>query len=277
MPSVTLITLCKGRLNSIRKSLSTMVATGLPVVLVDYDDPDNVSGWVKENHPQVKLAHVSDRPTFNYAAARNIGAGVAETEWILLIDADVYIPDPGKLYAYLEVLPKSLSYICHKQPCGALLGTCLVRLADYYAVEGSDTVINKYGASYPDIDLFAKLTRYGCHQQHFPHTESNPSLLFDHIEHEDRGTFYAVKDHDLTSKLNVTYFVIKSTILAAQNKDIMELPYEYRLALMDELYQTMLCPTAASSPLTVEIALPPVNLPREKVQLERTMKFTIKL
>ena len=156
------------------------------------------------------------------------------------------------------------------------MGTALIRRSDYYAISGADRAINKYGMGYDDIDLYRRLLRFGCQQQYFPVSTGTTSLFFRHIDHEERGKFYTVKDTVGSNQLNATYYIIKSTVLGSCDREVKELPFDYRVGLIDDLYELMLGPNV-SSPATLEVALPPTHLQREQVTIERSMKFTIKL
>jgi glycosyltransferase involved in cell wall biosynthesis len=88
MALISAITTCKGRLEHLKQSLPALMATGMEVIVVDYDCPDQAGAWVQANWPQARVVAVSDRPRFNRSAARNLGAAAATGEWLVFLDSD---------------------------------------------------------------------------------------------------------------------------------------------------------------------------------------------
>lgn len=251
-----------------------MVATGFPVVVVDYDCPEHVGEWVKANHPSVQVVEVKDRKLFNWPEACNIGAQAAVTayEWLLFIAADALLRDPKLFVSFVSTLSTPRIFVIHKQPCGSLMGTFMVRRPDFFTVGGCDTVIDRYGAGYEEFECYARLSRAGYSTAHFPTGEMS---LFQHIEHEGRTTYYQMKDRNESDRLNFLYYIIKHQILGYYPRTVMDLPQDYRVGLMDDLYSALQEAKDTKSPVAIEVVLPPQTFEQMKMTLARTLKFTV--
>lgn len=102
---VSLVTTCKGRLSYLKESIKTwldIAYDNFDIVVVDYDCPDSTQDYIKRNRERMlrnskasalHVVKVHDRPRFNLCDARNIGIDSAQSELILMIDADVHITD----------------------------------------------------------------------------------------------------------------------------------------------------------------------------------------
>lgn len=273
MADVTLVTTSKGRLSSLKKTLKTMVDTGYPVVVVDYDCPDKTADWVVScaDLNAVHLVKATNRTLFNHSAARNLGLAAVKTEWVLFIDADVAVVDIERFQTFVTSLPQRPVIYTHKQPCGCLMGTALVKRDTANSVHGYDTIINAYGAGYDDLEFYQRILRIRCASDHFP--TQHP--LFQHFEHSGRTTYCEIKDRIMSDRLTSFYYAVKHDVLRLYSPETTpELPYEYRQKLMDGCYQAFKALTGNEPSVKVDVTLPSIEFPN--ATFERVATYTLK-
>ncbi|MCP5103037.1 MAG: glycosyltransferase [bacterium] len=106
---ISLVTTCKGRLDYLKESLLTWLAIdydNFDIVVVDYDCPDRTENFITRNRERllknsrasgIHVVKVNNRPVFNLCDARNTGIDFADSELIVMIDADVHTADKNIL------------------------------------------------------------------------------------------------------------------------------------------------------------------------------------
>lgn len=225
-------------------------------VVVDYDCPDGTAAWVRANHPGVKLVEVSAAPHFNAGRARNLGAHVANGEWLAFIDADILL-DRGFAHEvlrltrrghYLQASPftreTSGSFICHRD--------------DFAAAHGYDDVLEGYGGE--DIDLYFRLERQGTTRGSFP------AALLQPLSHDDRlrSRHHEVVNLELNRLINATYNHIKYDLMRETDG---RLPTEeVRRTVYAEVRRALLEPRRGSEgPASIVVSLPARHLVRVPV------------
>lgn len=192
MIDATIVTTCKGRLHHLRQTFPLFVATGLPVVVVDYDDPDFCGNWVDVQKAsgmpwEVTVVRHINQEFFNPSHARNSGAAAVRTEWIVFLDADRIIGE--------DFIP-SLAQVCkrgqmslHGRWTQNFNGITIVRKEDHDAVGGWPIIARQnYGM---EDTMYAMLLTKERSLKVIPW----PGFL-DHIQHDDdlRTKHYPVKD-----------------------------------------------------------------------------------
>lgn len=225
---VTAVVTCKGRLPHLEKSLPRLVEAGLcGVVLVDYDCPQGCGLWAQSSYPDVRVERVTNQAAFNLSDARNRGAAVAASEWILFIDADV-IAQPSFADWMRQPLDSGGFYTC--EPIGApssrSYGTLFVPKSAFDKVGGYDTLFRGWGGE--DDDLTWRLWRAGLVQRHYP------AHNYEVIAHPDalRTQFYSQSSKPHSNVLNKVYLAGKKFLLQRDEyRDVYELPEPVRQQL----------------------------------------------
>ena len=190
---ISVIVTCKGRLGHLRQTLPALIRA-LPraeVILVDYDCPERCGDWVEANAPGVTVVRAHDRPIFNIAKARNLGAAVASAPWLMFTDADVLLTAP--LGAVLAEAVRAGTFLVTDPRPPILYGTVVVARADYQAVGGYDEVFEGWGTE--DTDLLRRLEAHGVQASAF---DAASVIGIDHAD-ADRTAF-----HSLTKEINWT-------------------------------------------------------------------------
>jgi predicted glycosyltransferase involved in capsule biosynthesis len=186
MALISAITTCKGRLAHLKQSLPALMATGMEVIVVDYDCPDHAGEWVTATWPQARVVSVSDRPRFNLSAARNLGAAVASHEWLVFLDADVIVA-PSFMTVVEPLLRGGVFLIPEPRPPD-LWGAIAVARRHFDAVGGYDEVFEGWGVE--DVDFIERLLIGGLQQAPFP------GELLRAIEH---GETERTRFHEMTA------------------------------------------------------------------------------
>ena len=205
-PVLSLVTTCKGRLEHLRQSLPRMAALGpgAEVVVVDYDCPDGAAAWVRSALPAAVVVEVKDRPRFNAAQARNLGAAAASAPWLFFIDADVLAQGPV-LPAITPRLAPGRFLTPDPRPPG-LWGAVVVAAEDFARIGGYDEVFQGWGAE--DDDLLFRLQRAGLEHGRFD------SAGLDAIAHDDtlRTRHHDERDLRLNALVNAFYLSVKKDL-----------------------------------------------------------------
>jgi glycosyltransferase involved in cell wall biosynthesis len=165
MAKLCTVTSCKGRLDHLKQSLPRMAGQpGVSSVVVDFSCPQETGDWVETNFPKVRVVRVEGEPLFSRSRSRNLGAAVADAEWLAFVDADVIL-DPAFAKKVLPLLKPGHYYRAH--PISDLLyGFIIVRRADFEAAGGYDEIYEGWGAE--DIDLMDAFDAAGLRQAYFP-------------------------------------------------------------------------------------------------------------
>lgn len=207
-PRFTLVVTCKGRLAHLRQSLPLfMQQPDTRVVVVDYACPDGTGAFVEANFPAAQLVPVTDRPYFNASAARNAGARLARSPYLIFCDADTILA--ANFTALIEPLLTSDNFLTFRSASGnSLGGSCVVSTRHFQQVRGFDEVFSGYGGE--DLDFYWRLSRMGA--QRFL---CEPTDVIRALEHSPqlRSTHYEVKDIKRSFLQARAYRLVKEVIL----------------------------------------------------------------
>ncbi len=205
--SCSIVTTCKGRLAFLRQTLPLMVATGLPVTVVDFDCPDGAGTYVAQHHPTVKVVSLKDQPIFNYSVARNAGARQSGGDWIAFIDSDVMLSE--RFAAFASTADLAAREFFNGDTADELIGQCLVPRRTFEDVGGYDEAMLGWGVE--DVDLFARLAAKGLRRRGF-----GPGLM-SAISHDDaiRLRFTGQDNKWASHRINSLYSQIKRDIEGA--------------------------------------------------------------
>ena len=206
MPLISAITTCKGRLAHLKQTLPPLMRLGLEVIVVDYDCPDGAGAWVRETYPRARVVAVSDRPTFNAAAARNLGAAQATGDWLFFVDADALVA-PELIAAAEPQLNDPNVFLMLPEPRDHdLYGAIILSRVWFDALGGYDEAFEGWGAE--DVDLIERLQIRGVREGALPTAGLTP------IAHTDaeRTRFHAIADVTVTSTINSLYRMAKNDL-----------------------------------------------------------------
>lgn len=196
MPSVSIITTCKGRLTHLRQTFPLMLALDyegpLEVIVVDYGCPDGAADYVEsEGHARGRAVRVTKHTEWwNMSRARNLGANAATGEYLAFVDAD-YLLQPTYIARAVGAMTATASRLgCPSLPHCELFGACVVEARWIHHLRGFDEALNENGYGWDDIDFYHRSTAHG--EAPLP---LGTGLLED-IKHgdDDRTRFYSQKD-----------------------------------------------------------------------------------
>lgn len=272
--SISAITVCKNRLNDLKRTLPRLVSCGFDeIVLVDYDCPQKCGDWVAAHYPEVKVVRHQGDEGFSAARAKNLGARRVTSDWILFIDADIEV-DPESAGRMRRVLKNRYYYraekgAAEKRPA---YGTFIVSKKDFDRVTGFDEVYVGWGCE--DDDIFYRLDISGLRLLEFP-----ASLISEILTNDaDRMRYSPVKSRAYQYAINEMYFSAKRRILPNFRK-IGDLTLEVRRRLYQEIVdQAKGIMELENDPystrsVTLSIRLPPM---RTFIPLQCSQSITIK-
>jgi glycosyltransferase involved in cell wall biosynthesis len=167
---IAFITTCRGRLQYLRRTLPTMLrAQPDEVVVVDYGCPQGTADWVRTNHPEVKVLHVTDDPgPFHLTRARNLGAAQTSAQWLVFIDADIEASEDWCAWMRNH-LRRRVFYLAEKSGRTSDLeavGTFICPREAFMRIEGFDEAYRGWGGE--DIDIYRRLGGAGLASGAFP-------------------------------------------------------------------------------------------------------------
>jgi len=216
---VTIVTICMGRLAQIQQTLPINVATGCPIVFVDWSCPECSGDWVSKAFPNVKVVRVGCKAHFEVCASRNRGFAEVKTPYVLFLDGDVF------------VRPAAISwmgrYIRNQGTWGILYGGSLVVQTELFRSIGAwDEVFSSWGWGGDDYECWARIRRVARRVQ-------VPRELWRRIDHPnaERVAYFRGKDMNRTESMARQY----SDMLEACAKHGVILNFEQRLKLHAEL------------------------------------------
>lgn len=221
-PPISAIVTCKGRLAHLRQTLPALARAlpGAQVILVDYDCPERCGDWAEANVPGVTVVRVQDRPTFNIAKARNLGAAASTAPWLLFTDADVLFTAP--IWHALASRLQAGTYLLTDPRPPILFGTVVMARADFEAVGGYDEVFEGWGTE--DTELLHRLQTHGVRPGAF---DASAVVGIDHPD-ADRTVFHSL-DKDINWTINEVY--------AAAKDDLTRMGWAAEFAGRQALYQ----------------------------------------
>lgn len=182
---VSVVTTCMNRLRFLLESIVTWNEMDFQnIVVVDWNSDEPVAEKLLIRCPSFRGRRItvlrSDRHDrrryFNDGWARNTGARLCETEFILFLDSDMKIVRPQ---LFFDAVPLNTG-ICYRGNIPGGYGSCLVDRSKFNAVNGYNERMWSWGGE--DLDLYIRLNeQLGCEIETF-----FPDDLFEHIHHDDR-------------------------------------------------------------------------------------------
>ena len=256
-PLVSIITTCKGRLPHLQQTLPLMLnQSNSEVIVVDYSCPQKTADWVNENHPSVRTIVVDDVEKFNVSHARNIGASHAKGEWLLFVDADIFLQTD--LCDWLSQHGKHGSFYCTGNPDdGSTHGTVICPKKGFDEVGGYDEVFTHWGGE--DTDLYNMLHLLNYKKLMYPADAIEAIVHGD----EERGLLHS---RLLSFTVNQTYRNIKMDIcrLTGSRPD-----YDNRRFIFESIKKQLITRLEANDPKSCSLE---VNLPGKS--FARQIRYT---
>jgi glycosyltransferase involved in cell wall biosynthesis len=157
-PKYSIVTICKGRLHHLVRSLPAMLRQPLAeVVVVDYACPDRTADHVAAHFPAAKVVRAAEVTGFNASHARNLGARAATGDVLVFVDADIVLAD--SFIASVDASLASNEFAKFPDPTAprdnSVQGTCVVHRHHFELVGGYDEVLTNYGGE--DLELYERL------------------------------------------------------------------------------------------------------------------------
>ena len=204
---LTCVIPCKHRLAHLKQGLPSLLEgakqNGYEVLVVDYDCPDHTFEWCQvQRHPRLHCVRVlGEGDQFNASRARNCGIQIADTEFVLTLDADC-VAQPRFVEMMLRpVLDGSgVSHAEIERSDGSVHpghGILAFPRSSWLAVGGFDEQMSDWG--YEDTDFFDRLKQLSsCHKLYATPKEI---VILDH-GHIERAGFYAEQDVNISWRRN---------------------------------------------------------------------------
>jgi glycosyltransferase involved in cell wall biosynthesis len=168
-PKYSIITICKGRLHHLVRSLPAMLHQPLSeVVVVDYGCPDQTADYVTAHFPNARVVRVPGVTGFNASHARNRGAGAAAGDTFAFVDADVILADHFIASTEASLAPDNYAKLpdANSPRDNSVQGTCVIHRRHFELVGGYDEVLVNYGGE--DLELYERLAFAKVERQTLP-------------------------------------------------------------------------------------------------------------
>jgi len=251
-PEVSVVILCKGRLDYLRETLPyTLNQEGLlySVTVVDYGCPDNTFEELMDlGYPNLQLIKVlGDTQFVNRSHGRNIGAMNTTGKFIMFQDAEITAPTFFLCWLKRQMEKEPYDLARATQPCPHKQGTFMVTRRAFEVVRGFDEQFEGWGSEEDDLfERVEKLYRLdnGLTSDDFRYTfRFDPSFLT-HLDHSNGSRTVFDKETDKwksQAKNMKRKKARRATGEFRANLDESGVPYEYGSAEIERL-----CPTEAS-------------------------------
>lgn len=245
-PKYSIITTCKGRLHNLKRTLPEFLKQeNTEVIVVDYDCPDGTSDYVARVHPAARVVSVADKPRFNLAHARNLGA--AKGEFLIFLDADVVIAE--HFVKYIDNRMKDHSFALFGAPAqNSLRGSCVVGRKDFEKIGGYDELLGGYEGE--DLELYIRLRLVGAKQ-----IMLEPVIVREVIEQntEEREQ-YRAPDLKMQFLRGQLYSSAKEMVMCVQGTPVLELAFRERL--LEEVNRNLTALYTGEKDFLLEVNLP---------------------
>jgi len=231
-PNVSLICVCKNRLESLRVSLSSWLLFDpiKEIIIVDWDSEEPIHNLTQLD-PRIKVIRVNNKKYFNLAQPLNLAASQATGDYILKVDTDyiinpyynffesylvdetcfvsgahdapdlVYGPDQNGEYTIDMAKNEFMNVVdyvnCFSHYFRYLRGMLYVSRDNFLKVNGYNELIDTYG--FEDGDMETKLKSLGL-----SHKKISYDHALIHIPHSDKKRIENCK-YDLNDEKQIRY------------------------------------------------------------------------
>ena len=221
----SIITTCKGRLDNLKRTLPEFLKQeNAEVIVVDYDCPDDTADYVSRVYPSARVVAVDNKPRFNAANARNLGAAQARGDFLIFLDADIIITEHFVQHVDSRMRDRSFALFGAKVK-NSLRGSCVVRRNDFEKIGGYDELLGGYEGE--DLDLYMRLGLVGTKR-----TLLDPSIVLEVIEQNDEARArYRGPDLKMQFLRGQLYLLAKEMIMSVLGTAVLD------IALREQLLQ----------------------------------------
>jgi glycosyltransferase involved in cell wall biosynthesis len=228
-PTYSIVTTCKGRLADLKRTLPRFARQpDTEVIVTDYDCPDGAAAWIAENHPDVIIVKVEDRPLFNLPEARNMAVEQAKGKVLVFLDADVLVTE-GFISTLDLAVGEPVFGIFPTTHGNSLRGSGVIQREHFEAVGGYDELLSGYEGE--DLDLYMRLRVLGLKRHFLPDT--GVEEVFEQTTEE--RTRFRRPDLQLQFLRGQLYQLTKEMVLRSQG--INKINLDYRKAIMAQVDQ----------------------------------------
>jgi glycosyltransferase involved in cell wall biosynthesis len=270
VPSFSIITTCKGRLEHLKQSLPRMLAQeGAEVIVVDWSCPEGTADVVERDYPGARTVRVEGETGFSNWRARNRGAAVATGQFLLFCDADTILAD-GAIEVIAKVLPaRSFGFFSRRSSeqfnkkgerlsNNQLRGFHVIPAQMFRALGGYDEVLEGYAAG-GDTDLEERLLRRG-----FKGHKLGEEIVGEVIEHDNEARFTHHADPIAVSyAAGLLYRRAKLALLGSLNKGNLPLKVRRHLYATARTAAGDIAKGKNTAKLTVKFETRPIGMPRQ--------------
>ena len=218
---VSYCTTCKGREHHLKQTLVANMAAeaanpNVEFVVLDYDSPDGLGEWIKENYQaemasgRLKYAKLNDAPHFKMAHAKNLAHNLASGDILCNLDADNYLAkdysrtlvkqfekDPNSIITHVTlrhrdpIIQKWRAFTGqkHKNHQPGMTGRIAISKENFHALRGYDETYSAWGGD--DTNLVYRARNAGLTLQR-PAREDWGDLI--HHSNDERLQYLSQKD-----------------------------------------------------------------------------------
>lgn len=221
MKKISIVTTCMGRLDHLKQTLPDMIHPDIETIVVDYSCPNQCGEWVNEKFPTVKVVKVEGEAQYDASKARNVGALAATSDWICMVDADVFVNTTMLLSAYNRF-----------EPCNyyVRMPTQLIYVYGYKPYECPAGIFREWQYDSGRIDQ-EKTSTFGFIVY--------PREALNHVTYDEMfGPIYGHEDMDFRYSLNLKLRYNENIIQLPGIIDVIQHPDDIRTENMNSLNKT---------------------------------------
>lgn len=265
-PLFSIVTVCKNRLDHLKQTLPLMYKQkNSEIILVDYSCPQKCGQWANENYPKVKVVKVNDKNEFCLPKGRNKGGSKAQGEYIIFVDADIFLRKDFERWILNNCKDKHF-YQSEDYKDTSLAGTVITTKKAFNLLKGYDEAFVGWGGE--DDDFYTRLEFKGFTRQTFP------KKYIETIDHGDEIRQFGDKKELANTKIqahkiNSMYRRIKYDLLTLLK--IEELDFSIREKLMKDVKEEIK-KLKEGKEAKIEVTTPPQGLYKLNRKLIYTMR-----
>jgi glycosyltransferase involved in cell wall biosynthesis len=209
VPTVSIITACKNRIDSLKVSLSSWLTFDeiKEVIIVDWNSDEPIN-HLTQIDPRVKVIRVNDKKYFNQPQPLNLAASLAAGDYIMKMDSD-HVINPYFNFVN-DILPREKEFFCGQLEYNSndqrqtiltfngfyryLVGILLLKREYFLSVGGYNEKLGDCYA-YEDEEMYQRLELFGLKKNkvkissynfiHLPHGDSKRTENFKGFAEQD--------------------------------------------------------------------------------------------
>jgi glycosyltransferase involved in cell wall biosynthesis len=183
---ISIVSTYKNRRPHIEQTLATWLvqsSTNYEIIIVDYESDDDISSFLKESTSQVSIPvlHIrcSNKPIFELAHARNVGANYASGKYLFFVDIDTSLPEQAVQFILENMREDNYLAAVDSQTRKEIVNGGLIAVPSilHTGICGFNEDLKGWG--FEDIDYKRRLEKAGLKYSNIPHT------MYTCIDHPD--------------------------------------------------------------------------------------------